>query len=572
MFRRSKLLVTAVLASFLLTIWTKTALANTFNWGQGKRFVAPQGYGQEYKGKGVMQKRFQKKIQLRDIENHWAQEAMVAMYMAGMVRGYPDLSFRPEASVKKEEAVAMLIRMLGLEQEKAKTRPAREVFGEFPAWAQNSLALAVERGVITPAELAGWRANEPASRYEVATWLVRAAGLQPETSMTLPFLDAFGIPWQYRAYVAAAYQNQLMVGYPGNVFRPNQPVKRAEMAALMLRLLAQCPLHPVYRAVQGIVKDVDDASITIQLFPYRLYPPFGHWPDLWKQPVTRTFNFSEDVVAFVDGEPADPAEVPLEARVILILNAKSESEVLVILSSSGPASRPGERVPQVIKLVPANKATGVDPETTSLQVVFNEPVEPVDDLDAVKDEIEIENVTDDEDVKIKTVSLHSNVLTATLATYLEDNKTYQVTVENGVLQDRDGNKFPGIAVGEWVFSTGDTLAPAIRKLTPVHGEDDVPPGTRTLQVEFTEDIRAVDDLDEVAAGIKVKNTTDSEVVALAEDDPVSINGDTLRIRLKYGLEARKSYQVTVGGGLLEDEAGNEFDGIGAERWTFSTGE
>lgn len=562
MFRRKKLIVAGILLTFLLTVWTGPVLANPF-------FKVPPG--QVKKMQKELAKRWQQQVQLRDVENHWAKEAVVAMSLAGLVKGYPDQSFRPDDGVKREEAVAMLVRLLGLEGENAKTVPAGEILNEFPAWAQNSLALALQKGIITVDELTGWRTGEPATRSEIAAWLVRAAGLAPADDGVLPFLDGRGIPGPYRAYVATAYRNQLMVGYPGNVFRPNQPVKRAEMAALMLRLMTQCPLNPVYRAVQGVVEEIDDDSVTIQLFPYRFQPPFGRWwPDFGKEPVIKTFSLSEETVAFLDGEPAEPAEIPAGAGATLILNAKEE--VLVILGSGGPAGRPDEEAPSVVRLAPADGAADVDPDLKSLEIVFNEAVEPVEDLEEVKDGIAVENIADDEKVEIDSVAVDDRVLTIRLATYLEDNKTYQVTLAKGVLQDKSGNAFAGIAPDEWVFSTGDGLAPAVQKLIPAHREDDVSPGTRILYVQFNEDIRAVDDLDEVADGITVKNTTDGEIVALDEDNPVSIAGETLTIRLEYGLEARKSYQVTIAGGVVEDRAGNEFGGISAGRWTFSTGE
>ncbi|HHW43574.1 MAG TPA: hypothetical protein GXX25_07160 [Desulfotomaculum sp.] len=68
----------------------------------------------------------------------------------------------------------MLVRMLGLEGKKAGVALPAGLNGRFPDWARNSLALAlalalaVENGIVTPEETAGWQANEPASRWKIS--------------------------------------------------------------------------------------------------------------------------------------------------------------------------------------------------------------------------------------------------------------------------------------------------------------------------------------------------------------------------------------------------------------------
>ena len=48
-----------------------------------------------------------------DAQNHWAQKSIAAAEAMGWIRGYPDGSFRPDRSITRAEAVAVINRLLG---------------------------------------------------------------------------------------------------------------------------------------------------------------------------------------------------------------------------------------------------------------------------------------------------------------------------------------------------------------------------------------------------------------------------------------------------------------------------
>src|SRR5450830_366829 len=80
----------------------------------------------------------------------WARQATVEMAASGVVAGYPDGSYGPYNSVTKLEAVAMLIRMLGLEDQ-AKAAAEAGVDYNLPAdlyWGSGYLIMAVQRGML----------------------------------------------------------------------------------------------------------------------------------------------------------------------------------------------------------------------------------------------------------------------------------------------------------------------------------------------------------------------------------------------------------------------------------------
>lgn len=61
-----------------------------------------------------LQKSSGSSIELKVIDNHWAEDAIVSFVAAGVISGYKDGTFRPDNSITREEMVVMLSRILNL--------------------------------------------------------------------------------------------------------------------------------------------------------------------------------------------------------------------------------------------------------------------------------------------------------------------------------------------------------------------------------------------------------------------------------------------------------------------------
>jgi serine protease AprX len=90
-----------------------------------------------------------------------------------------------------------------------------------------------------------FRPSDRATRLTTAIALVRAAGLRSQAESlagtSLPLTDAYSIPSNLRGYVKVALDRGLMTA-DGNVFRPNDALKRVELAkavAGIVRLATQ---------------------------------------------------------------------------------------------------------------------------------------------------------------------------------------------------------------------------------------------------------------------------------------------------------------------------------------------
>lgn len=177
-------------------------------------------------------------VHFTDVAGHWAENEVVEMSAYGIVKGYPDGTFRPNKDVTLLESLVMIINTCGLAEEAGKIDPDKTGL-KFPPgmkWGKNYLAVAVENGILAREGLPYFKYNDPAVRWEVATMLCLALGLQPDYS-TLGFSDFSVIPEGYRPYVTAVVKKGIMTGMPGNTFGPNVKVNRAQMCAMLRRVI-----------------------------------------------------------------------------------------------------------------------------------------------------------------------------------------------------------------------------------------------------------------------------------------------------------------------------------------------
>ena len=177
-------------------------------------------------------------INLSDIDNHWARLEITEMYSSGVLNGYPEGVFLPGNEVTRLEAVAMLLRVMGLETQ-AKNMENAKVDYAVPTvnWGRGYLLVGVQQGMLDKDYLVQLRPAETASRAEVAVLIYHALKLA-DTTAKLTFDDTNDIPLDYQSCVAAVVNRGIMQGMPGNVFRPNEAVNRGQMAAMLSRVLA----------------------------------------------------------------------------------------------------------------------------------------------------------------------------------------------------------------------------------------------------------------------------------------------------------------------------------------------
>ncbi|MFZ5641105.1 MAG: S-layer homology domain-containing protein [Bacillota bacterium] len=206
----------------------------------------------------------------------WAMKQISELKAKDIIAGYKDGTFQPNKPVTRAEAVTMVLKGTGLAEE-VNQKVSEAVYGSvylpfkdaksIPQWAQGFIAVAVEQGYLTEDQAANFQPNKPATRVWVARLLVRALKVADDVyaagNVELPFKDAAAIPADAAGFIAAAMENGLLQGYPDSTFKPNKPVTRAEMAALLSKADDEVALPEVRRhKIEGTVVSVQEETVT----------------------------------------------------------------------------------------------------------------------------------------------------------------------------------------------------------------------------------------------------------------------------------------------------------------------
>lgn len=187
----------------------------------------------------------------KDIAGHWAEALIEEALAKGIVSGYPDGTFRPNASVTRSEFAVLLSKALGLASEAAAAddsagspaiapAPGFADAASIPAWAAPHIAAVAAKGWISGYEDGAFRGGRTITRAELAVIVARALGDAESAAGAEPaepaFADAADIPAWARAQVAQAARAGLLQGRGGGRFVPLGQATRAEALKLVLAL------------------------------------------------------------------------------------------------------------------------------------------------------------------------------------------------------------------------------------------------------------------------------------------------------------------------------------------------
>ncbi len=109
-------------------------------------------------------------IPFADAETHWAVAAIQRTFERGFLSGYPDRTFRPNATMSRIEMLIALVGGLGLKASGTISLPSLfQDLAEVPAWAMPAIAAAAEGEIIVSyPHIRQLRSQQPATRADVA--------------------------------------------------------------------------------------------------------------------------------------------------------------------------------------------------------------------------------------------------------------------------------------------------------------------------------------------------------------------------------------------------------------------
>ncbi len=195
-----------------------------------------------------------------DVENDptvaWAKPYITEMSELGYIKGYEDGTFKPNNTISKTEALILLSRMIGVNDEAFADSADLAVDAYSSALSKYSTNYAKEvsfllyAGVLDTDELDTYisasNKNAPLKRYEAAILLTKLFGAEEEVTtnafVSSSYADTVEIPDHARAYVEYVKEKGIMQGM-GNTasgepfFSPNTAVTRSQMAKMLCSLI-----------------------------------------------------------------------------------------------------------------------------------------------------------------------------------------------------------------------------------------------------------------------------------------------------------------------------------------------
>ncbi|WP_342472656.1 InlB B-repeat-containing protein [Metasolibacillus sp. FSL H7-0170] len=168
-------------------------------------------------------------IPFHDVEKHWAKEMIEELTALGIIQGFEDGTFRPNAPISRMHVAVLLTRAFSLDA----VREA-DGFSDVPSTHPHYEAIQTlqQAGIIDGASGAFLPA-ENMTRAQLAKVLVGVLELTPEG--TSSFVDVAGSHWS-AGYIATLEREGITLGDNGQ-FRPNEPVTRAQFVAFLYRIM-----------------------------------------------------------------------------------------------------------------------------------------------------------------------------------------------------------------------------------------------------------------------------------------------------------------------------------------------
>ena len=174
----------------------------------------------------------------------WTKATSTVPYMLNgedhyaYIKGYPNGSFKPNATITRAEAASIFYRLLTDSTRKTYST-TYNTFKDVPAkaWYNTAVSTMAKLGIVNGGSDGYFRPSDPITRAEIAAMIARCDGNSYGNTYT-NFSDVKG-HWAAN-YIARAYELGWINGY-GTTYAPDKYISRAETVAILNRVLNRAP-------------------------------------------------------------------------------------------------------------------------------------------------------------------------------------------------------------------------------------------------------------------------------------------------------------------------------------------
>ncbi len=209
-------------------------------------------------------------------KDYWAASQINLLSEQGVIVGYPDGTFKPDANVTRAEFAAMAIRALGQQHTKI-AQPITYTDVDENYWAYQDIQKAVYFDLISNSkENDLFRPEDSVSRAEslsVAVNALTTETISPDKAKEVierRYIDANTIPEWFLIPAGKAEILGMIVVAPSakkTALEADRPATRAEVAAILFKMMEQAKLNPNAKLAEAMRKKtgegfvIDDATV-----------------------------------------------------------------------------------------------------------------------------------------------------------------------------------------------------------------------------------------------------------------------------------------------------------------------
>jgi hypothetical protein len=181
-------------------------------------------------------------IYANDVSKHWSKDYVYYLQRNGLIKGYPDGTFRPDQLVTRAEFTHMLINVynnpytktnrLQVQQDPSASVEKFSDAASIPDWAKNSIEAAIKYGFINGTPDGSFNPENNISRAEAITIIGRTLAGEYDLSQLDCYADE--IPEWAQAEAAKARAKGFLEVTKEGLFKPDELITRGELAKLIL--------------------------------------------------------------------------------------------------------------------------------------------------------------------------------------------------------------------------------------------------------------------------------------------------------------------------------------------------
>lgn len=197
-----------------------------------------------------------------DTQGHWAGSVLAKWESQALISGYEDGTIRPDHEISRAEFVALVNRVAGYQAAGSTVKFSDVKTGD---WYAGQVAIAVNEGYIGGFEDNTFRPNDSVTRAQAAAIIARIKNLPSDTARANQFADAAATPDWAKGVVGAVANAGYMIGDEANNFNAEKALTRAEAVASLDRVFGVKDLAAqtlTLSATEGVIAKGASKTIT----------------------------------------------------------------------------------------------------------------------------------------------------------------------------------------------------------------------------------------------------------------------------------------------------------------------